>query len=304
MGERTRVLKHPGVLLVAEARRVVGLVGVSGALSSQSALRFEDLVGRFVEFCVAGHGLGSLGEVTPSIAGGFVAAGTRAGRPSVATQHVRRSSLRLLFRYARQLGLVELDPTIDLRLPPRSNVRCRPLTGDEVGVCRSFALWSLTNTRRPAAWALAEATARTAELPHISVADVELEQGRVWIHGSSRTEPRWGAFSEWGVVQVARRVADLRERGADESTLLVYEGAGSVGSGQASSCLAISDTLIAAGFAGERDVRPLSVAAWAGRCVFAASGRIEVAALVLGVRSLDRAARLIGWDWHEPEEPS
>jgi len=53
------------------------------------------------------------------------------------------------------------------------------------------------------------------------------------------------------------------------------------------------------GLAGEPDVRPASVAAWAGRKVFDTTGSIEEAARVLGVRSLDRAARLIALDWSE-----
>ena len=51
------------------------------------------------------------------------------------------------------------------------------------------------------------------------------------------------------------------------------------------------------GLAGEPDVRPMSVAAWAGSRVFRERGRIDAVAHALGMRSLDRAAALIGWDW-------
>jgi integrase/recombinase XerC len=302
VGQRTREPEHQSAPLSAEVNRLVELVVGSGALSLQSSPRFRDLVERFAAFGSAGHGLLSLAEATPAIAAEFVIARAGSVPTAVATQHLRRSSLRLLFRFARVLRIADHDPTLDLRLPPRSNLHCRALTDDEIAVCRSFALWSLTNTRRPAAWALAEATARTAELPHISVGDLDLDNRRVWIHCSTRTVPRWGALSEWGALQLERRVAELRDRGADHSTLLIYEGGGSPESRQASSCMAISDTLVAAGLAGERDVRPLSVAAWAGTHVFADTGQIEAAAVALGVRSLDRAARMIGWDWRGSEE--
>jgi integrase/recombinase XerC len=52
-----------------------------------------------------------------------------------------------------------------------------------------------------------------------------------------------------------------------------------------------------AGLGEAPDVRPSSVAAWAGRRIFEETGRIDVAAQRLGMRSLDRAARFIGWDW-------
>ena len=57
--------------------------------------------------------------------------------------------------------------------------------------------------------------------------------------------------------------------------------------------------LLRAGLVGEPDVRPASVAAWAGRAVFERTGRIEDAAAAMGVRSLDRAARLIGLPFGE-----
>ncbi len=85
--------------------------------------------------------------------------------------------------------------------------------------------------------------------------------------------------------------------GASPDTPLVYEGAGGGESRQASACAAISETLRRAGLAGEPDVRPVSVAAWAGARILEQTGQIEAVARALGVRSLDRAARLIGWDW-------
>ena len=64
-----------------------------------------------------------------------------------------------------------------------------------------------------------------------------------------------------------------------------------------SSCIAIAETLMRAGIGREPDGRPGSVVAWAGRRVFEESGSIEEVARRLGIRSLDRAARFIGWGW-------
>jgi integrase len=293
VGQRTRAPEYRRFRLRAEIDPALDMAVAAGTWSSQSSLRLGDLVGRFVTFCVVGHGLVSLSEVTPAIAAEFVAATTGAGPPAAATQHLRRSALRLLFRCARELGVAEHDPTLDLQLEPRSNLSARPLTDDEIAVCRSFSLTSLTNTRTPAAWALAEATARTAEIPHIRVRDLDLDRGRVWLHGSPRTVERWAPLTAWGLVQLERRVAALD--GADAP--LVYAANGSAASGQASSCIAVSDTLVRAGLGDEPDLRPVSVAAWAGRSLLDESGRIDKVARLLGVRSLDRAARIVAWDW-------
>jgi integrase/recombinase XerC len=259
-----------------------------------------ELLVRFTIFLEKGLRLRSVEDISAEHTSRFVLAGLSKPvgpqRPSVATMHLRRSALRLYFRTLRQLGLCDGDPTIDLALPPRSCLAVRPLTDDEIVVCRSFSLQTLTATRQPAAWALAEATARTSEIPHILVSNVDFTNRRVWIHGSSKAEARWGFLSEWGATQLARRLGNLKSVLRDDPAV-AYEGRGSEESAQASSCIAIAETLTRAGIGREPDVRPGSVVAWAGRRVFEESGSIEEVARRLGIRSLDRAARFIGWAW-------
>jgi integrase/recombinase XerC len=258
-----------------------------------------ELVDRFWNFGARGFSIESLGDVDPSLAEAFVRAPSADGEPAAATMHLRRSALRLLFRTARELGLADHDPTVDLVLPPRSSLRARPLSGEEVALCRAASLHSLSATRLPAAWALAEASARTSEVGHIRRRDVDLDQRRVWLRGSSKVEPRRAPLTDWGVAQLERR---LERPDDDPERPVVYAGnRGSDYHRQAASCVAISEVLRRAGLATEPDVRPISVAAWAGHRVLAETGRIDEAARRLGMRSLDRTAALIGWDWTDAE---
>jgi site-specific recombinase XerC len=272
-------------------------------LTDQSTHRMTELLVRFTIFLDKGLRLGSVQQISPDQADQFIRAtiSTPSGpkKPATATMHLRRSAVRLYFQTLRQLGLFDGDPTIDLLLPPRSCLAVRPLTDDEIVVCRSFSLQTLTATRQPAAWALAEATARTSEIHHILVSDLDFTNSRVWIHGSSKAESRWGSLSEWGTTQLARRVGSLDNVLTDDPAV-AYEGRGSEESGQVSSCIAIAETLTRAGIGKEPDVRPGSVVAWAGRKVYDETGSIEEVARRLGVRSLDRAARFIEWGW-KPE---
>jgi integrase/recombinase XerC len=256
---------------------------------------------RFCAFAERAYGVRSLAQVTPEQAGAFVASSSAGGRlASVATMRLRRSTLRLLFRTARELGLVAGDPMVDLVLPPRTNEAARPLTDLEVQQCRRFALEDLTSTRLAVPWALGEATARTAEIPHLVVGDLDLVSGRVWIHGSSNTEPRWGSLSSWGVRQLERH---LREQGlTDQHRSLTYRGTGNPESRRAHSSQAIRETLQRAGLTRDESIRPQSLPAWAGRRVLHKTGRIEAAAEALGMRSLDGAARFIRWNWAEGAE--
>ncbi len=278
------------------------LVGQSVDLSDQTQDRLVSTLTRFAAFAQRGFCVSTLADITPDIARAFIAAprsGGDAEAPSISTMHFRRSAVRLLFREARRAGLSDGDPTLDLTLPPRSPFGLRPLTDEEVAICRSSALGSLSETRLPAAFALAEVTARTSEVPGIRVEDIHLDQERVWIHGGSKTIERWGTMTSWGAEQLARRLRHLKN--FRDCTPVVYEGEGSPQSAQASACAAIAMVLRAAGLGFEPDVRPASVVAWAGAAVFKQGAQIDEVARMLGVRSLDQAARLIGWDWN-PEE--
>lgn len=257
---------------------------------------------RFVTFAEVGYGIRHVTAVTPALAEAFVLAPTASGeRPTVSTMHARRGALRLLFRLARTEGLDAGDATLDLRLPPRSvSFPARPLADDEVVLCRSVAQWDLTGTRRAAAWALAEATCRSSELPFITADDLDLTGGRVRIYGGKATAPRIGQLSEWGVDRIRARIDELD----DQATSLVYSGRSRARAGQVAACTAITEILQRAGLHAEPDVRAGSVAAWAGRQVLDKTGRIDLAARALGVRSLDRAASIIAWDWQLDPEPT
>ena len=274
---------------------VVAALASNDSLAEQSFDKLVDLMQRFAAFATTGRGIVELGDVSSELVTEFVGSRTGAGQaPSVSAMHLRRAAVRLLFRVARQLGLADSDPTLDLALPPRSPSGFRPLTDDEVDQCRAASLHRLDATRLPAAWALAEATVRTSELAHITVGDVDLEEGRVWSHGGGNTFCRWGGLNEWGRTPLARRIRALA---GEAATPLIYEGNGSAKSRQASSCIAISVTLARAGLGDDAAVRPASVAAWAGRKILDETERIDIVATRLGMTSLDRAAAFVR---HQP----
>lgn len=265
-----------------------------GTISEQSFERLVELMERFAGFTTAGHGVADLGLTTRAIVDEFVDAPTSAGTaPSATVRHLRRCAVRLLFRTARQLSLVDTDPTLDLELPARRPPAARPLTDTEVEGCRAAALYLFNATRLPAAWALAEAGVRSGELANITVADIDLEGGMVHASGCRSAVARTVPLTDWGTAQIGRRLRDLP---SNPAWPLTYEGNGSDKSKQASSCIAITDCTARAGLATDPSVRPVSVTAWVGRRVFEETGRIDQVAARLGMRSLDRAARLIGLD--------
>jgi integrase/recombinase XerC len=170
-----------GALAPVEAvDAVAAFLEADGSVSEQSFERLVELMGRFAVFADSGCGVSDLREVSATFVRQFVEAPTSAGaRPSSSTRHFRRCAVRLLFRVAREIGLAESDPTLDLRLASREAPGPRPLTDAEVTLCRSSALSDLENTRFAAAWALAEAGVRSGELARVTVDHLDLDAGLV-----------------------------------------------------------------------------------------------------------------------------
>jgi integrase len=264
-------------------------------LSLQTLVRLEELMRQFGRFVESVRGIAQLGDVSASITAEFVTASLSDGRePGPSIQYFRRLAVRKLYGTMRAQGLDVGDPTLDLILPNRSRGSFRPLVDEEVELCRATCLGDARRNRAAAVWALAEATARTGELSAVRRGDVDLNGACVWIAGTDRTRARWGALTPWGLSQLARFLGD---EAGEIGDLLLYTGDPASALAQSSAVGAISRTLTRAGLGEASDVRPSSVAAWAGRKVFDETGRIDVAAKRLGMRSLDRTAVFIGWGW-------
>jgi integrase/recombinase XerC len=64
-----------------------------------------------------------------------------------------------------------------------------------------------------------------------------------------------------------------------------------------SSSIAIADVLRKAGLRAEPDLQPKSLRMWFATTTLTRTGSIVEVARLLGVRSLDTAARWASWDW-------
>lgn len=219
-------------------------------------------------------GVADIRLVTPRHVSVWVDAPLAGGRrPSEATRHYRRAAARLAFGLLRDAGVVGHDPAADVRLPPRREDRIsRPLTDEEVRVGRAAALVTLDETRRPAVWALAEATATPSELPRVLPQHVDLRAGTVLLLGNSRVEPREAPLTVWGARVLERRLGSTG--GTDEP--VVCEGSGqSAASLRTSAVAALVRVLTDAGLRSDPTVKAGSVRAWAGHRVFSETGRIQ-----------------------------
>ncbi len=268
---------------------VVSRLAELDAMAPISLIRIADLIRGFANY-LAAAGVESSGDITETHALAFVRSLTRSKtEPSLATMHLRRTALRIFFREARAIGVISVDPTTSITLPPRSYRDLRPLTDEEIERCRSFAEHMQGETRYTIAWALAEATARVAELEAVRARDLDLGRGRVWIGGSTNTDARWSRLTDWGVNQL-RRVS--KSNPSPDRSLLMPKR-----TSRASVHELVASTLRQAGLAKTPGVRPNSIPAWRGVMALENGASIDEVAVLLGIRSLDRAATFIGFDW-------
>jgi len=228
-----------------------------------------------------------------------------AEEPSVSLQHLRRSSLRAGFSTLRHIGVVMKDPTRNIVLPSRSQLATRAATDDEIALLEMHALASRAS-RQPLILALAEASGLTSEIPFVTFEHIDdLDNPTtVKLIGSEWVKPRVGNLSPFGRRVLRGRIKVLRRDGTLRMTdSIVYAGTQKRGdvSPTASMCQSISEVFRRAGLNKEGDLRPASVAFWAGRQAFEAANdrKLEAAALALGLKSLDKAAHKIDYTWDQ-----
>ena len=266
-------------------------------LASSSVSVYAEHWAKFVAF--AGRkGYATAPSIDARVVRAWLAARDGSGAlPAVATQRLRRTSVRKLFHFLRAIGEASQDPTLDIELPPRTALASRPLDDDEVDECRWASRSDFTSWRYPAVWALAEAGATMTELPHVMVSDVDLDKGIVRLRGSPRTLRRVVSLTDWGAAQLERV---LRTEAFAPGVPIVYGGEGATGR-RTTMAGTVRRIYTQAGLDRETDVTTESVRAWLGRTMRDQGEPIERVARRLGMRSVDRTFLLIGEDWQSQE---
>lgn len=290
--------------LVTAVDTVVAAWSVDGAMSDQTLDKFALLARRFTRFAAA-YDVTTLADADQELVTKFVAAKGRSrhgtvSAAAVATMHNRRAALRAFFRTARHLGLTLDDPTGEIDLPEREPTAVRPLLDEEAALVRLFSEHA-TPTRHAATAALLLAGAHTSELGYLRIADVDMVNHTVWAHGSSKHRPRRLDLDTWAQRVISGRITYLAEHGAGPDAIVCTGSDGSDAQRQARVCVTVRDVLTRAGLTGTAGIKPSSLTAYAARCVFDDTGRIEAAANLLGSNSLDGAAALIGYRWSQDD---
>lgn len=328
-------LTAPGDLPLADAlRRVVAAydaAAAAGSISARTAPQYATRAGEILTLAQR-DGAVTLADVDEQTVVEYVFSANAPGSrrpdepPRLDTMQARRAGVRALARTARVLGLDDRALGAHLVLPTRTSAEPRaldvdlrvrgpegrPVTGEEADRCRTGSRYRHNDSRLPAATALALSGAGTAEMPGVLVGHLRLADALVWCPGVGRSNSRWLRLDAWAVEALAdhRRylarvsppaalaakpvtdVGPLRSRRRTELP------AGDGGLGRQSEMVQLLRRVLAkAGLAGVEGLRPQSFADYAGARELARTGRLEAAAVVLGLASLDAAAATLGYSW-------
>jgi hypothetical protein len=280
-----------------ELARVLADWAADPAFAELTLARMGEVATRFGRY-VTNSGYDTFRDLDTEVCAAFIDAPTRTGaNPTANTRHFRRTTIRTLTRTLRQLGVAAPDPTIDIILPARDGTVLRPLTDDENTLCRttSFVV-EARDTRRPAAWALAETTATTGEITMLTTRHLHDDGTTIEVElpGGRGAHARIVTATTWATLILRRRLDEL-EPGAP----LVHRSIRPAGSGaaQAAVCNLISVVMRANDLQADPGVRPASVRLWRARHEFLATGSLEAAARLVGARSLDRLADQLDHQW-------
>ncbi|OZM70310.1 hypothetical protein CFN78_25620 [Amycolatopsis antarctica] len=269
-------------------------------MSASTVAQWSVFAGQ-LETLAAQLGIVSLDDIDPDLVDDIVRSPLqdskgRLREPALPTQHGRRVALRNAYRTARALGLTDADPARDTDLPAKPvETTIRPLTDTEAERVKSWAVyrWDKLGRRHGAMAALALTGAHVAEVGGVYPDNVDLDRGVVRLPGcGQRIDARTLVLDSWSALALHDRLADI-----DDRNLPV---AGLVGDWVQRKNLvstALRRVLTKAGLGGDPTLRPASLPAHAARAAFLRHWQIEDAARVLGVRSLDAAARTIRYEW-------
>ena len=206
--------------------------------------------------------------VSPAVGRAFVLAPCSRQPPFGLVDAPPSDGAAVVVPVGRRIGTSRRDPTLDLSLPPRSGWRPARLTDDEIALCRSHAAVALTITAGRGVGARRGDVSHDRGRPGHVRGDIDLDEGAVWIHGGDDRD-RWGHLTDWGSFSSSGAWCGT---GATPSSRSSTSGDGSAASRPDLLLHRGQRVLVRAGLGDEPDVRPASVAAWAGRQILDETG--------------------------------
>ena len=252
----------------------------------QTLQRLIDIGAHFSNFAEA-VGVTELDDINQTLCEAFVTAVDSTGQPtSIHVQHQRRWTLN-----AHLIDIQQNSPASNISIGKRPSGIVRPLTDDEIQLGRTGCIvHNRPNQRRLIAWALAESTATTSEIPNITAQHIH--DGELELPGTARLKRRVVQPEGWAQKTVNHA---LKNKPPPDKPL-TYSGTKPAGhpSPQATTCRLIYSILDDTHLSTMPGIKPASIRNWRGRNAYDHGATLIEVAELLGHPNLDRTAAAIG----------
>lgn len=291
---------------------------VNGSMSEQTADKYAKATERFIRHAAL-NGHTTLDDAAADVEEWvYSAVRTPSGGITDAadgTMRLRRSAIRRLYDQARQLGMTNAAPAVDLFVSQgKKSDDWLPASDTDIERLRAVADMQ-RGTRGACVFALALCGASTGEIGQVSVADVDQASRSLHLPGTTRTTPRTVAIhDDWALAVISEQISALEplpgmamvER-AQSARLIKCTRSGAAAI-QSSISQSLGDLIRVtlgrhrSAFTGG-NLTPSSIPAWAAVKVFEASQDIAEVARFMGFSSLDLAAQTVQMDWASATAP-
>ena len=256
--------------------------------SAQTIQRLIDISDNFTSYLNALE-VADLADLTTRVCEAFITAPDTDGQPtSIHVQHQRRWVIN---SYLTAIQANTNNPAAQVTIAKRPDGIVRPLTNDEIQLARTAGTKNGQKYwRRYAAWALAETTAATSEIPQITPANIH--DDTLELPGTARLNPRTVPIQPWAKQILEQAIAHQ----PDTTKPLTYTGNSPPDrpSPQAATCRLIYTILDDTYLNTLPGVKPASIRNWRGRHDYDQGASLIEVAELLGHPNLDRTAAAIG----------
>lgn len=292
---------------------------VNGSMSEQTADKYAKATERFIRHAaLKGH---TTLDDAAADAEEWVCSAVRTPNGDITdaadgTMRLRRSAIRRLYDQARQLGMTDAVPAVDLFVSQGTKSdEWLPASDNAIDRLRAVADMQRGN-RSTCVFALALCGASTAEIGQVTIADLDLANRSLHLPGTARTTPRTVYIHDnWALSVIAEQVGTHEPLPGiamalwAQSTPLIRcsrTGAAAVQSSISQSLGELIRTTSSRHPAtvSARNLTPSSIAAWAAVKVFEATQDIAEVARFMGYSSLDLAAQTVRMEWRSATAPA
>jgi hypothetical protein len=303
-------LPMPGAMPVADAAELVVAEWLRQAADGQIS---EGTVGthtahlrRLVKFAAAREA-GLVCDLSTNLLSEWTnAANAYSGEPVPdTTRYARKAVASAFFHTCFRLGITDVNPAQALPARKSRDRYVRPFTPEHIDRLKDQAASAHKETKGPAALALVLLGCSSGEVGAITCRDVDLTGMLVNAHGGGdRYAQRWLPIDDpWCFDQLAARLRALADKYPDDwqDRCLGYDPQPGKDDNPrrraAATSMTVGKIIERAGLKVNSVTRVASITEFVARRVFLKTGKVEAVAARLGLRKLDDAAHLCGYDW-------